>query len=140
MVGTGVIGSAWAAIFHAKGYVVTAYVRSISSQQKFERFLQAAWQKLLARGLATKPDGWRGVTCVSSVAECVASADYVQESVVEDLGTKLAIIAEIDAHAPAEVLIGSSSSFIPLSLVRSQAARHPGRVCTTAPVMHPVAR
>jgi hypothetical protein len=101
IVGTGVIGSGWAAVFAARGYEVTAYVRSRDSELKFQRFLASAWRKIVVRGLAKDPEGWRKVGCVRTIAECVASADYVQESVVEELPLKQAILAEIDEHTPA---------------------------------------
>ena len=135
VVGTGVIGSGWAAIFAAKGYSVTAYVRSATSEEKFLRFLQAAWRKIEARGLASDPDGWKRVAMVRSIAECVGKADYIQESVVEELKLKQEIVKEIDACAPPGVLIGTSSSFIPLSLVRYAASLHPERVATAHPTL-----
>jgi len=83
--------------------------------------------------MGTDADGYKAVTCVFNLAECVCDADYVQESVVEDIVTKTHIIQEIDHFAPLNVIIGSSTSFIPLSLVRSRAARHPERVAITHP-------
>lgn len=135
IVGTGVIGSGWAAVFAANGYTVSAYVRSAESEAKFKRFLTAAWHKVHMRGMTSDPEGWHAVQCVRTIADCVASADYVQESVVEELPLKQAIIAEIDQHAPAGVMVGTSSSFIPLSLVRARASRHPDRIATAHPTL-----
>lgn len=133
IVGTGVIGAGWAALFCSKGYRVVAYVRSQASQAKFLKALEDAHRNFVARGVATDADGYKAVTCVFNLAECVCDADYVQESVVEDIVTKTHIIQEIDHFAPLNVIIGSSTSFIPLSLVRSRAARHPERVAITHP-------
>ena len=137
IVGTGTIGSGWAAVYLAKGYSVTAYVRTQASEDKFYSFLQSAWSKILVRGVASASDtdGWRRVKCVRSLAECVATADYVQESVVEELGLKQRIIQQIDDLAPPHVLIGTSSSFIPLSLVRARATRAPERIATAHPTL-----
>jgi carnitine 3-dehydrogenase len=135
IVGTGVIGSGWAAVFAARGYEVTAYVRSRDSELKFQRFLASAWRKIVVRGLAKDPEGWRKVGCVRTIAECVASADYVQESVVEELPLKQAILAEIDEHAPAGVFVGSSTSYIPLSLCRARVRRHPERIAIAHPTL-----
>jgi len=63
----------------------------------------------------------------------VSDADYVQESVVEDLLLKQQIIHDIDEFAPPNVIIGSSTSFIPLSLLRARANKHPERVATAHP-------
>ena len=65
-----------------------SYGCSEASKAKFLAALEAAWSKLIARGLASDPAGFRAVRCVFNIAECVADADYVQESVVEDLQLK----------------------------------------------------
>jgi len=134
IVGTGIIGSGWAALFCAKGYTVVAFVRSPSSKTKFLNNLQAAWHKLLQRGLASDPEGYQKIACVMNLAECVADADYVQESVVEELGLKQHIIQEIDEFTPPNAIIGSSTSYIPLSLVRLRAKRRPERVAIAHPI------
>lgn len=133
IVGTGVIGSGWAALFCAKGYTVVAYVRSAKSKTKFLHALQMTWRHMLERGIANDPEGYKAVSCVSNLAECVGDADYVQESVVEDLNLKQCVIAEIDEFAAPNVIIGSSTSYIPLSLVRARAKKFPGRVATAHP-------
>uniref|UniRef100_A0A7S0L0B3 3-hydroxyacyl-CoA dehydrogenase NAD binding domain-containing protein n=1 Tax=Coccolithus braarudii TaxID=221442 RepID=A0A7S0L0B3_9EUKA len=135
IIGTGTIGSGWAAYFVAQGYTVCAYVRSEASEEKFYDFLRVAWRKMVARGLASDPDGWRAVTCERDLGACVRAADYVQESVVEELALKQSIIEQIDAHTRPHVFIASSSSFIPLSLIRARATRHPQRIATAHPTL-----
>ena len=88
IVGTGTIGSGWAAIFVAKGFTVSAYGRSEASEKKFVGFLQVAWRKLIARSLASDPEGWKAVKYVRDLETCVGDADYVQASVVEEMGLK----------------------------------------------------
>lgn len=133
IVGTGVIGSGWAALFCAKGYTVVAYVRSPFSKNKFLGFLESAWRKIVKRGLAADPEGYKKVQIVMNLAECVADADYVQESVAEDLHLKQSIIQDIDEFAPPNVIIGSSTSFIPLSLLQMRAKKHHERVAIAHP-------
>jgi hypothetical protein len=135
IVGTGVIGSGWAAVFLAKGFDVTAFVRSDASEKKFHAFLEKAWSKVFARGLSADAAGWKRVKCVRSLAECVSGVDYVQESVVEDLILKQHIIAEIDQFAPPHTVVGTSSSFIPASLCAAKATRFPHRVATAHPTL-----
>jgi hypothetical protein len=135
IVGTGVIGSGWAAVFLAKGYEVTAFVRSEASEKKFQAFLEKAWSKVLARGLTADASGWKRVKCVRNLAECVADVDYVQESVVEDLILKQDILAQIDQHTPDHVVVGTSSSFIPASLCAARATKCPRRIATAHPTL-----
>ena len=61
------------------------------------------------------------------------NVDYVQESVVEHLTTKQAVVREIDRHTPSGVLIASSSSFLPYSLVSLHCAVAPSRIVTAHP-------
>lgn len=133
IVGTGIIGSGWASLFCSKGYTVVAYTRSPASQAKFLKALEMTWNMLIQRRLASDPEGYKKVTCVFNLAECVSDADYVQESVVEDLFLKQQIIQDIDTFAPPNVIIGSSTSFIPLSLLRARAKSHPERIATAHP-------
>lgn len=112
---------------------MVAYTRSPASSAKFRLSLATAWSMLVERGLATDPEGHEQVSCVFNLAECVSDADYVQESVVEDLHLKQQIIQDIDEFAPPNVIIGSSTSFIPLSLLRARAKKHPERVATAHP-------
>lgn len=135
IVGTGIIGSGWAALFLAHGYEVTAYVRSAQSQTKFLAALQHAHGRLVARGIATASDGWRSVVCTSTLAEAVSTADYVQESVSETLHLKQNILAQIARHARPGVLIGTSSSYLPRSLAAALVCRghSPERIVTAHP-------
>ena len=135
IVGTGIIGSGWTSIFLSRGYTVTAFVRSDASEAKFKGFLKDAWRKVMARGLTSDPEGWRAVQCTQSLADCVRNADYVQESVVEQLSLKQDIIGEIDRLARPGVHIGSSSSFLPISVVRVKATAHPERIATAHPTL-----
>merc|ERR1712159_834916 len=83
IVGTGVIGSGWAAIFAARGYAVKAYVRSAASEHKAKVAVADAYEKLIDRGIAKDPKGGEAVRYCRSLKECVSDADYVQESVIE---------------------------------------------------------
>ncbi len=135
IVGTGVIGSGWAALFCAHDFDVVAFVRSDASEAKFVKALEASWRRLHARGVASNATGWRAVRCVRTLEACARDADYVQESVTEDMHVKLSVLQQLDAIAPPHVLIGTSSSYIPLSLARSRASRHPERVATAHPTV-----
>ena len=111
-------------------------MRSESSKAKFERLLDDAWAKLVARGLATAADARaRRVATADTLAGAVRGADYVQESVVEAVDVKQTILAAIDAAAPARALVGTSSSFLPRGLCALRAAAHPARVATVHPTL-----
>jgi carnitine 3-dehydrogenase len=67
-----------------------------------------------------------------SIEAAVTDADWIQESVPEDLGIKHRVLAEVEQHAPADTIIGSSTSgFKPGEL--QEGATHPGRIMVTHP-------
>ncbi len=55
------------------------------------------------------------ITPVFGLADAVANAAYVQESIGENLADKAKMFAELDRLAPAEAILASSTSTIPAS-------------------------
>jgi len=51
------------------------------------------------------------------LAEAVREADYVVEAVLEDLPLKQKLFAEIERHAPAEAILASNTSVIPITSI-----------------------
>ncbi|MCY4493915.1 MAG: 3-hydroxyacyl-CoA dehydrogenase NAD-binding domain-containing protein, partial [Acidimicrobiaceae bacterium] len=108
VVGAGVIGSAWAARFALHGVDVSVFDPNPESGRIIDEVFanaRAAWGAL---GLPYVREGT--VTVVGSIAEAVGAAGHVQESAPENLDVKRGILVEIDRHAPAGVVIASSTS------------------------------
>ena len=113
VVGTGVIGTSWAALFAAHGHDVVAWD-------------PAPTDRLPA-----------GVTVVDDPAEAAAGADFVQENAPERLAVKHELLAVLDGAARDDVVIASSSSMLrPTDLARG-APRHPERVLVGHPFNPP---
>ena len=67
-----------------------------------------------------------------SIGEAADGADFIQESVPERLDLKRAVLAEIDAAAPAGIVIASSTSgLLPSDMQRG--LTHPGRMLVGHP-------
>ena len=137
IVGTGVIGSGWAALFVARSLSVVAFCRNESSKERFREKFCLAYNNLRARNMAksTAEKAWSSITVVSTLKECVngEGIQYVQESVVEDVKTKQRILQEIDALAHPDIIIGSSTSYLPLPVCSLGARKNPGRIATAHP-------
>ncbi|MDT1062088.1 carnitine 3-dehydrogenase [Paracoccus sp. CPCC 101403] len=130
-IGGGVIGGGWIARFVLSGHDVTVFDPHPEAERIVGEVLAnatRAWQGLFQAPL---PRSGR-VVWASSIAEAVADADYIQESVPERLDLKHRIIAEIEAAAPASAIIGSSTSGFKPSELR-EAARHPDRIVVAHP-------
>lgn len=125
-VGGGTIGAGWAALFLAHGKEVVLADPAPDAGERARAVIDRAWPHLEALGLKPGADRAR-LSVAGSIAEAVADADLVQESVLEDEDLKIEVFAEMDAHArPDTVLSSSSSAFLPTNL--QSRCKHPERV------------
>jgi carnitine 3-dehydrogenase len=126
IVGTGVIGSGWAARCLAHGIDVVAWDPAPGAEQRLRDSVANAWPALTRVGLAPGADLER-LRFVAALADAVKDADFIQESAPENEDLKRKLLAEADAAARPDVVIASSSSGLLPSEIQS-ACRHPGRV------------
>jgi carnitine 3-dehydrogenase len=109
IVGGGVIGGGWAARFLLNGWDVGVFDPDPEAGRKIGEVLanaRRALPGLYDRGLPAEGR----LAFHGSVAEAVAGADWVQESVSERLELKHAVLADVLAAAPEGAVIGSSTS------------------------------
>ncbi|RJL22131.1 3-hydroxyacyl-CoA dehydrogenase [Bailinhaonella thermotolerans] len=132
VVGTGVIGTSWAAYFLAKGLDVVAADPAPGAEDRLRAGVDAAWPALTRLGLAPDASLDR-LTFVSEVRQAVAGADFVQENGPEREDLKAALIAELDEAAPPRTVIASSSSGFTPTRLQAMCARRPERVVVGHP-------
>jgi carnitine 3-dehydrogenase len=131
IVGGGVIGGGWAARFLLHGWDVVVSDPNPRVATQIAEILANAEKCLPA--LADVPMPPRGsLSFASSLAEAVRDADWIQESVPEDLAIKHKVIAEIQANAPAHAILGSSTSGFKPSQLQDGASR-PGQILVAHP-------
>lgn len=126
IVGGGVIGSGWAARALARGLDVVAWDPSPTGEQALRDAVANAWPALTRIGLAegASPDRLRVVGSAEAVA---AESDFVQESAPERIELKRKLHHAMAEAAPADVILGSSSSGLLPSEIQ-EGARHPERI------------
>ncbi len=73
------------------------------------------------------------LTFAKTIADAVKDADFIQESVPERLDLKHRVLAEIDLHAPANSIVGSSTSGIKPSDMQVAMKKHPERLVVGHP-------
>jgi 3-hydroxyacyl-CoA dehydrogenase len=135
IIGTGVIGASWTALFLAKGLQVVATDIAPNAEAALRRFVEAAWPALKRLGLA--PDASQSnLKFTPALAEAVASADLVQENGPERLDFKKKLYGQLDDLLPPEIIIASSSSGLTMSEIQSGAPSHPER-CVIAHPFNP---
>lgn len=117
IIGTGLIGRGWAAAFARAGWDVRLWDSQPGAAGAAAIEIGKALADMAEAGLLTDPEAAaRNVQVAERVEDAVAGADYVQESVPENPDIKRSVFELLDAHTPAGVPIGSSSSTIPGSV------------------------
>ena len=117
IVGAGVIGGGWAARFLLHGWNVAVFDPSATAMASLEATLAAARRSLPKLYDASLPEEGR-LILASSLETAVVDADWIQESVSEDLDLKRRVHAAIADGSRADVPIATSTSgFRPSVLV-----------------------
>ena len=124
-VGAGAIGGGWAAYFLAHGLDVVATDPGTDAEARLAHIVDVAWPSLETIGLA--PGARRDrLRFTADLADAVADADFIQESALDHEDLKIELFARIDAAAPNDVVIASSSSHFLPSRIASK-CQHPER-------------
>ena len=124
-VGTGTIGGGWAAYFLSRGLDVVASDPAPEAWASLRERIDAAWPKLERLGLAAGASRER-LRFEPDLAAAVAEAEFVQESVPDYEDLKMEIFERLDAAAPADAVLSSSSSqFLPTRI--ASRCQVPGR-------------
>src|SRR6201995_3602545 len=125
IVGTGVIGASWAALFLARGLNVTATDPAPNAEANLRQYIDAAWKDLTAIGLS--PNASRDhLQFTPDMKKALSDADLVQENGPERQEFKIKLFADMDDATPQDSIIASSSSGLTMSVMQS-ACKHPER-------------
>ncbi len=125
IVGTGVIGASWAALYLARGLKVTATDPGPNAEENLRRYIDAAWKDLAVIGLS--PGASRdNLRFTVDLKEALRDADLVQENGPERKDFKIKLFADMDAATPPDSIIASSSSGLTMTEMQS-ACVHPER-------------
>jgi len=126
IIGTGVIGASWSALFLAKGLEVVATDVAPNAEAVLKRFIESAWPVLKRLGLATGASQSK-LSFTADLATAVKGADLVQENGPERIEFKKKLYGQLDELLPADVIIASSSSGLTMSEIQSGCRSHPER-------------
>jgi 3-hydroxybutyryl-CoA dehydrogenase len=114
VLGAGVIGASWTALFLASGRNVAVFDTLPSAEQSTRDYIEMAWPAL--RDLSLVKSGAPGkLSFHTSAAEAVRHADFIQENVPERIEIKKALFAEIEPHLKPGAIVASSASGLTLT-------------------------
>lgn len=114
VLGCGVIGASWAALFLASGRKVAAYDPDPDAEKATRAYIARTWESLLSLGAAQDAIPVDNLRFHKELSRAVEGALFVQESVPERLDVKHELYRAIERELPSEGIIASSSSGLTL--------------------------
>ncbi|RKE36419.1 3-hydroxyacyl-CoA dehydrogenase [Paraburkholderia sp. BL23I1N1] len=126
VIGTGVIGASWTALFLAKGLDVITTDVAPDAERQLRQYIDAAWPALEALGLAPHASRSR-LTFTRDLQQAVTGVRFVQENGPERIDFKRTLYEQLDTLLPADVPIASSSSGLTMSEIQTSCKSHPER-------------
>src|ERR1700694_2015704 len=126
IIGTGVIGASWTALFLANGLDVVATDVAPGAEAALKSFVAAAWPALQRLWLGSGASHNR-VSITAALTDAVKDADLVQENGPEKIEFKKTLYRQLDELLHPNVIIASSSSGLTMSEIQSACEMHPER-------------
>src|SRR5689334_14783593 len=127
IIGTGLIGRAWAMVFARAGHSVRIWDNQPDAAAKALALIEQALVEQKHYGLIAEDAQivLHRIRAVGTLQEALADADYVQENTSERVDVKKQVYAQMDAIAKADCILASSTSTIPTSVFSAGlAGRH----------------
>jgi L-gulonate 3-dehydrogenase len=138
VIGTGLIGRAWAICFARAGHEVRLWSHTPGKANEAAAYVQSLLPDLEAFGLLhglSAAAVFGNLHVVTDLKDALAQATYVQENVLEDVTIKRALFAQLDTLAQPDTILASSTSAIPASQFTE--ALHGRARCVVAHPLNP---
>ena len=125
-IGSGLIGQGWATLFAAAGFEV---VMQDISDEKLNNALEQVRLNLIHLAdngrlqTPTAAGAHKLIRTTLSLAEAVKDADYILESVPDTYSAKKPVFKEMDALAPPDTILASSSSGLLMTEIQTAVGR-----------------
>jgi 3-hydroxyacyl-CoA dehydrogenase len=135
ILGTGLIGAGWAALFLARGLEVHALDPAPGAEARLRETIAGMWPSLVALGQAEGEPAFGRLSFAAAPGPGLADAVLVQENAPEKLDLKRALFSEVERFVGSEAIIASSTSALLIGDIQTACAR-PGR-CVAAHPFNP---
>jgi 3-hydroxyacyl-CoA dehydrogenase len=117
IIGSGLIGRAWAMVFARAGHPVMLYDAAPGAAGQALTLIRAGLEELRGFGLIAESAEIvaKRVSATATLADALKDSDYVQENTAENLDVKRTVYRQMDDLAPAHCILASSTSTIQAS-------------------------
>jgi L-gulonate 3-dehydrogenase len=113
IVGSGLIGRAWATVFASHGFMVALHDVKPEAAKSARAHIGKNLRELAGHGLVDDPAGSLArIRVAKDLADALKGVALVQENGPETVEAKRELFAQMDALAPASAILASSTSFI----------------------------
>lgn len=117
IVGSGLIGRAWATVFASHGCSIALHDVAPGAAEAARAHIGTNLEELAGHGLVEDPKGSLArIRVARDLADVLTGADLVQENGPETVAAKQQLFAEMDALCPPSTILASSTSFIMASV------------------------
>ena len=126
--GAGTMGGGIAQVCANAGYEVWMYDLTDEFAQGGKNRIAAGLDRQVAKGKMTEEQKEQLLSRLhpSSDIHCAEGADLIMEAVLEDIQVKTELYARLEEVCPAEAIIGTNTSYIPISTLAAN-MKHPER-------------
>ena len=139
IVGAGFIGRAWTISFARAGSLVDLWDQADGAAEKAIAYIASTLDELAAKDLLngqTPGQILQRLKAHRKLDDALSDAQHIQENTPEVLETKIKVFAQLDALAPADAVIASSTSaLLPSSFTKDLKGR--GRCLVVHPINPP---
>ena len=140
IIGAGLMGSGIAQVFLVAGHDVIVHDRDQGALEESSNRIRDIYGLL-----KLEPDLDR-LVLEEDLQQAVTNADFVIEAVIEDLEAKKDLFSRLSESAPAEAILASNTSAIPITLIAAGAIDPPApcsirrrEICATSSTRSPSA-
>ena len=119
VLGAGLIGRSWTALFLAAGHDVAVFDPADNVEEIVREGIDSAWPMLQRLGLTAQERPTATLTFFTDPAQAIEGATFIQESVPERIDIKRALYALIEPELARDAIVASSASGLTLSELQS---------------------
>jgi carnitine 3-dehydrogenase len=136
IIGTGLIGAAWASLFLARGVEVLAIDPAPDAAERLRKTIATMAPVLEDIGIASAKADFDRIIVLAGAGVELEGVGFVQENVPEDLALKRSVLRDIETWIDPGIVVASSTSALRISDIQA-GVHHPERCVAGHPINPP---